>query len=448
MAIPVSPGEILAVAKFATKLWRSCKAAPSEFQQVGKEVIAMRTIVETVHIEYQDPDSIINLVDKKPERVIGKRLKIYIHNCEEALKAVDALLKQYERMGVKDKVLWALKGKSEVALLEADLSSSASQLDSYVAKITLKGVGLVNENLLAGLGRLEDLLEKYAGNEKAAVAEEMRQRQKTGCSKKETQRLQKLMEDYAQEVSRSAAADIAPEGTVRPTTPDPTQNHKADKDHLTVPKPNRPRAESVDTALDAKGAQSNRRTPKKAKKPKTPNFTLECWLVQNKSAQAFFVTFEMSEKESQKRGQWKLREMAKQFNNMPAKDKLPRNHELVSWVLEDRKKKEADEKYAWFPYAAKMERKGNVLLGLGVEEQAMVIIKRQLIVKPKTKKNEQRKAAKKDEKKKDDKQKNEKKKDVKQDEKRKDVKKKAEKQKDVMKRDNKDKDNKTMLKPK
>ncbi len=264
MAIPVSPGEILAVAKFAARLWKSCKAAPSEFQQVGKEVIAMRTIVETVHIEYQDPDSIINLVDKKPERIIGKRLKVYIHNCEEALKAVDTLLKQYERMGVKDKVLWALKGKSEVALLEANLSSSASQLDSYVSKITLKGVGLVNENLIAGLGRLEDLLEKYAGNEKAAVAEEMRQRQKSGCSKKETKRLRKLMEDYAQEVSRSAAADIEPQVTVRPTTPDPPRDQKAHKDQLTVPKPNRPRAGSVDTALDAKGAQASRRSSKKA----------------------------------------------------------------------------------------------------------------------------------------------------------------------------------------
>ncbi len=422
MAIPVSPGEILAVAKFATRLWKSCKAAPSEFQQVGKEVIAMRTIVETVHIEYQDPDSIINLVDKKPERIIGKRLKVYIHNCEEALKAVDTLLKQYERMGVKDKVLWALKGKSEVALLEANLSSSASQLDSYVSKITLKGVGLVNENLIAGLGRLEDLLEKYAGNEKAAVAEEMRQRQKSGCSKKETKRLQKLMEDYAQEVSRSAAADIEPEGTVRPTTPDPPRDHKAHKDHLTVPKPNRPRAGSVDTALDAKGAQANHRSPKKGKKPKKPNFTLECWLVQIKSAQAFFVTFEMSGKESQNRGQWKLREMAKQFNKMPTKDKLPDDHELVGWVLKDRKKNEADEKYAWFPYAAKVERKGNILLGLGVEEQAMVILKRQLKAKPKTEKDEQKKAEKKDGKKND------------------------EKKKDAMKKDNTDNDDKKLLK--
>jgi len=431
MAIPVSPGEILAVAKFATRLWKSCKAAPSEFQQVGKEVIAMRTIVETVHIEYQDPDSIINLVDKKPERIIGKRLKVYIHNCEEALKAVDTLLKQYERMGVKDKVLWALKGKSEVALLEANLSSSASQLDSYVSKITLKGVGLVNENLIAGLGRLEDLLEKYAGNEKAAVAEEMRQRHKSGCSKKETKRLQKLMEDYAQEVSRSAAADIEPEGTVRSTTPDPPRDHKAHKDHLTVPMPNRPRAGSVDTALDAKGAQANRRSPKKGKKPKKPKFTLECWLVQIKSAQAFFVTLEMSEKESQNRGQWKLREMAKQFNYLPAKDRLPGDHELVSWVLEDRKKKEADERYTWYAYAAKMERKGNVLLGLGVEEQAMVIIKRQLRAKPKKKKDEMKKdQMKKDEKKKDGLKTNEKKKDDRKGEKKKDEKKNANKEKD------------------
>lgn len=157
-------------------------------------------------------------------------------------------------------------------------------------------------------------------------------------------------------------------------------------------------------------------------KPKKPKFTLECWLVQIKSAQAFFVTFEMSGKESQNRGQWKLREMAKQFNKMPTKDKLPGDHELVSWVLKDRKKNEADEKYAWFPYAAKVERKGNILLGPGVEEQAMVIIKRQLKAKPKTEMDEQKKAEKKDGEKND------------------------EKKKDAMKKDKDDKDDKKLLK--
>ena len=343
MAMPISPGEIYEVAKFAYGLWRSCKAAPSEFQQIGKEVFAMRTVVEIVHIECQDPDSIINLVDnKKPERLLRKRLGIYIRNCDEALKAVDALLKKYERMGTKDKVIWALKGKSEVTLLEADLSSFASQLDSYVEKITLNGVGLVNENVISGIGRLEDLLEKYIGNETQAVTQVMQERRKSVASKREPRRLQKLMEDYAQEMSQFANnADGQTEGSVRPRTPDPPRNRHNKNDHLGVPKPERVRRNSADAARTTPNHKTPRRPSNQGKKPWKPNYTLECWLIRTKSAQALFVTFELSEKESQCRGQWKLREMSKQFNG--SKDKLAGNHDLVKWVVKDRNKKEEED---------------------------------------------------------------------------------------------------------
>lgn len=353
MSSPISAGEILAIAQFAFRLWQSCKAAPSEFQQVGKEVFATRTIIELVHIECQDPESMINVYEKKPQRPIRKQLGVYVRNCEEALKAVDALLKRYDKMGLTDKVLWALKGKSEVALLEADLSSFASQLDSYVNKIILGGVGVVNKNLgnvnknlLSGLGRLEDLIEKYGGNEKAAVAEAMKERQKCGSSKKERERSQTIMEEYATEMSRAANDYTPTEGTVRPTTPDPPRDRKPSNNNLAVPKLARARAGSVDTAIKNKGPKPHVQPSKQGTKAKKPDFTLECWLVQIKTAQ-LIVTFEISEKERQCRGQWKLREMAKQFNSSPAKDKLAGDHDLVKWVLKDCNKKEADNNFAW-----------------------------------------------------------------------------------------------------
>ena len=70
--------------------------------------------------------------------------------------------------------------------------------------------------------------------------------------------------------------------------------------------------------------------------------------------------------------------MARQFNGSCDNDKLDGSHHLVQWVLKDRRKKEKDPIFTWYPYAAKVERKGKVLLGMGIEEQAMVIIKKQL----------------------------------------------------------------------
>ncbi|KAL8816428.1 MAG: hypothetical protein Q9191_008333, partial [Dirinaria sp. TL-2023a] len=330
--MPISAGEILSIAKFAYKLWESCKAAPSDFQQIGKEVFAMRTVLELVQIECEDPDATINLLDKKrPERLLRKRLGIYIRH-----------------YGKRDRAVWALRGKSEVTLLEANLSTFASQLDSYMEKITSQGVGLVNANMMSGIGRLEDLLENYLGNEKAAVAEMMRQRQRSGVSTKGLRRSRKVFEDYAQEMSQfSTHRDDGPEGTIRPTTPDPPRNHKYrnGNGHLGPPSPERGRRKSVGAVENAKRPMHNRHRSSNGRKPRKPDYILECWLIQIKSAQALFVTFEMSEKESQCRGQWKLREMAKQYNGCSEKDKLAGDHDLVKWVLKDRNKKEEDERY-------------------------------------------------------------------------------------------------------
>lgn len=66
MSSPISAAEVLPAAQFACALWESCKAATSEYQQVGKDAFAMRIILELVHIECEDPNSVINLMDNKP----------------------------------------------------------------------------------------------------------------------------------------------------------------------------------------------------------------------------------------------------------------------------------------------------------------------------------------------------------------------------------------------
>ena len=84
--------------------------------------------------------------------------------------------------------------------------------------------------------------------------------------------------------------------------------------------------------------------------------------------------------------------MAKQFRACK-KTKLNNSHELVNWVLKDRRKKEKDSQYTWYPYAARKEEKGSLTLNMGVEHQAMVIIRRDLTAEAKQKANELKKVA-------------------------------------------------------
>lgn len=367
MALPISPEQIIAVAKFAYDLWTSCKAAKGQFEQVGKEVYAMRTVIELVHLECKNPKSIINLADNK-EKTIRRQLGIHIRNCKQALSEVGALLERYSKMNMIDKAAWALWGKSEVADLESNLSSFATQLDNFVGGLALKGIGIVNENvarLRSGIGRIEEALEKNQGNNNAAVREVMKEVRKSGVSTDEAKQYETIFHDYAAETSRSATFPPAN----RAQTPDPPRGRDQGSNLLDVHKPVHRSRSSASKNSNASVGPPNREKPK---------YTLECWLIQIKTTDALFLTFHLSEKEKQVRGQYKLEEMAKQFRSLSQTSKLAGNHDLVKWVLDDKKKHEKDSRYTWYSYAGKIERKNSFYLGLGVEEQAMVIIKRQL----------------------------------------------------------------------
>lgn len=392
MALPISPDQIIAVAKFAYNLWTSCKAAKGQFEQVGKEVYAMRTVIELVHLECKNPTSIINVADNK-EKTIRRQLGIHIRNCQQALSEVDALLKRYTKMNVIDKATWALWGHSEVAGLESNLSSFATQLDNFVGGLALKGIGIVNEKvsrLRSGIGRIEEALERNEGNNNAAVKEVMKDVRKSGVSSDEAKQYETIFHDYAEETTRSATFSQ----THRAQTPDPPRGRDQGSDLLDVPKPvHRSRSNNFE---NSKRPGTNR-TPKAVSvgpsNSRKPKYSLECWLIQIKTTDALFMSFHLSEKQKQVRGQCKLEEMARQFRSLSQTSKLTGNHDLVKWVLDDKKKQEKDSNYTWHSYAGKIERKNSLYLGLGIEEQAMVIIKRQMTRAAQKKADEQARLA-------------------------------------------------------
>ena len=252
-------------------------------------------------------------------------------------------------------------------MLTQNSSADVQKLELKGLALVNRNVGLANKNVGSRIGRLEDLLEHFNGDGKAAVREMMQERQKCGASQKDRARSTTVMLDYVKEMCQ---------GNERPKTRDPPRGQpQKNGNKLEVPKGEK---RALLAGPSSNPAGKAKRFSPKSNNGKKPKYTLECWLIQRKSAQALFVTFELSEKESQCRGQWKLREMAKQFNGLRETDKLDSKHGLVDWVLRDRNKKEKDPNFRWYPHAAKIERKADLLLGVGIEEQAMVIIKRQM----------------------------------------------------------------------
>ena len=341
--------------KFAYRLVKDCQAAKGEWIQVGTVVYEMQATVQLVQTLMDDPTSVINKQYTKGVS-IRKTLGIHISNCSRILEQVASLLRKYNSMGVVDRLAWVFSGRGEIETLMSNLSSFTTQLDTFINTISLMGIG-----------RIEQLLENNGGNTKAAVKKVMKDVKGTGSSPQFSQRYETVLDNYAQEFES-----------------DGQTNNKNNQGRRNSTSKNRQKAPNGK-------ASANSSTSKKW----TPQ--LECWLIQIISGDAMFMKWQFSEKVLQRRGQCKLEQMSKQFRASKA-SRLKANHDLVEWVVEDRQKHEKDPKYLWRPHAAKIEQKGTVLLKMGVEEQAMVIIKRDLTPKEKEKKRarEQKARAKKE----------------------------------------------------
>lgn len=375
MALPISAGEILDVAKWAFDLWKSCKAAKGKFEQVSKEVYGMRAVIEIARLHCKSPSSIINHVDDG-EKTLRRQLGVYIQNCKKALSEAEALLERYKRMSMPERIRRGWGGSVEVADLVSDLSSFTTQLNS---SLTLSGVGVVNANVLEGftatlkgIDWIEEALEKNDGDEKVAVKEVMQDSGRTGVSREEAKMYHDIIESYAREVC--LMENLLP--TRRAQTPDLSRGRDPDPNLLDVA-PAAPCRMFVNSSPSGEQVKYQKGPYLGRPGGKKPGYTLECWLVQVKSTKALFVSFQISKKEKQTRGQWKLREIAKQFEASSQASQLANDHELVNWVLQDRKKEEKNKDFTWYPHAAKIESKNMLYLGVGVEEQAMIVIKRQ-----------------------------------------------------------------------
>ena len=350
----------------------------------------------------------LNEGDNK-QKAVRKQLRIHIQNCKGALDDVDSLLKRYTKMSATDKLAWAWKGHDEMNGLASNLSSFATQLDSFVDGLALRGVTAVYQQqrkLQRGIGRIEEALEKAKGNSVAAVGEVMHEVDQAvdqgTISLGSTQRYKSIISDYAQEVSRSTTfaepRALTPEPRARTPeprarTPDPGRGRGDSHGRLSLPLAHK-RAASADTSKSDKtlNVKRGRSVDSRVLMDNKPNNRLECWLIQIMSGHLTILTWEVSRKEIQCRGQWKLEEMARQFKSSKS-SQLNDGHDFVKWVLKDKNGTERDPDYVWRPYAAKIEDKGILALNLGVEKQAMVIVKRQLTQKVQKKVDEKERFA-------------------------------------------------------
>jgi hypothetical protein len=95
MSFGASPADIIAVVTLCKTLYRECRAAGGEYDEISHEVRSLHTVLRHLKYEVEVPASPLN----RDRSIWAPRLAPTIADCNSTLKQLDALVRRYGRKG-------------------------------------------------------------------------------------------------------------------------------------------------------------------------------------------------------------------------------------------------------------------------------------------------------------------------------------------------------------
>ena len=149
MSFGFAVGDILAVSNFAWTLYRSCKGASEEFQEISREVITLHTGIKELEEDACNPDSLLNRVGKSRK----SELETLLQSCMTVLRQLQRLVTRYQNLGTNHKRVW-----DRVKFGTEGIQNIREKLTFHAASITLFLTSL-GTGALGGIERkLDELL--------------------------------------------------------------------------------------------------------------------------------------------------------------------------------------------------------------------------------------------------------------------------------------------------
>lgn len=168
MSFGTSPSDIIIVVTFCRELYRKCRSAGGEYDEISREVRGLHTALKHLKSEIEDEDSPLN----RDQSIWGKQLAPIIGDCDFTLKQLDGLLLKYGRLfegneggNSSGKILWDKMrfGSNEMDQLggiRVKLISHKTNLTLFLDTIQLHENGKMAKNLDVQGEQLDIILDK------------------------------------------------------------------------------------------------------------------------------------------------------------------------------------------------------------------------------------------------------------------------------------------------
>lgn len=158
MSFGFSVGDFVTIGQLTWNVYKGCKAAPQEFQELAREFSSLHTILHELEDEAKTPLSLLNR--RGAER--RSELDTLLANLSATLENVEDIVDRYHSLGRDQKKTW-----DRVKFATQDLADLRSRLQSHIS-----GINLFISSLSAGsLGRIEGLLDELVKDIRAGRKE-------------------------------------------------------------------------------------------------------------------------------------------------------------------------------------------------------------------------------------------------------------------------------------
>jgi hypothetical protein len=94
MSFGASPSDIIIVVTFCKELYRKCRTAGGEYDEISREVRGLHTVLRHLKYEVEAPDSPLN----RDRSIWGRQLAPIIGDCDFTLRQLDGLIQKYGRL--------------------------------------------------------------------------------------------------------------------------------------------------------------------------------------------------------------------------------------------------------------------------------------------------------------------------------------------------------------
>lgn len=141
MSFGYGVGDVVALAELSWTIYKSCKEAPSSFENLSQEVLSLHAVLK----EAED-----NLSGHVLSQAQQAGLEIVMNGCRSVLDDLQTLVKKYESLGSRSKRTWdRLRWSSnDIPELRSRLISSTTLFTAFLkSAYSSRGVGSHSANL-------------------------------------------------------------------------------------------------------------------------------------------------------------------------------------------------------------------------------------------------------------------------------------------------------------